>query len=104
MAAPERTILGAPGGSPRCCVLRVSCADKLHNARCLLVDYWKVRDSLWQRFRTKSRDDQLWCYRELCRVFSKSQVGYLADELNRTVRALEDSIYADSVLRQSARG
>ena len=30
--------------------LRVSCADKLHNARAILADYEVEGDSLWQRF------------------------------------------------------
>ena len=68
--------------------LRVSCADKLHNSRSLLFDYREVGDSLWQRFRTKSREDQLWCYRQLCRVFLEREVGSLAVELDRTVTEL----------------
>ncbi len=41
-------------------VRRVACADKLNNARSILADYREMGERLWERFRTKSRDDQFW--------------------------------------------
>jgi (p)ppGpp synthase/HD superfamily hydrolase len=65
----------------------VSCADKVHNARCLLADYRSKGNLIWQRFRTKSAADQLWYYSELCRRFA-GDPGDLAAELTRTVEEL----------------
>lgn len=45
-------------------VLLVSLADKLHNARCILADYYEVGDAIWERF-SAGRTDLLWYYREL---------------------------------------
>jgi (p)ppGpp synthase/HD superfamily hydrolase len=72
-------------------VLRVSCADKLHNARCVLADYQRIGDSVWQRFRTKNAADQLWYYKELSQVFSEKNVGRLPRELTSVVHQLEAS-------------
>jgi hypothetical protein len=68
-------------------ILRVSCADKLHNARSLVFDYLKLWPDLWQRFRVKSCEDHLWYYGELVRVF-RGRAGRLAEELERTVTEL----------------
>ncbi len=65
---------------------RVSCADKLHNARSLLSDYREVGEALWERFRTRSGDDQLWYYERLAEAFAGS--GRLANELARVVGEL----------------
>lgn len=66
----------------------VSCADKLHNAWRLLADYRRLGEALWDRFRTRSRADQLWYYTELARAFQASNTGPLADELQRVVEDL----------------
>jgi hypothetical protein len=50
-------------------VLRVSCADKLHNARAILADYEIEGERLWQRFNVKSKPEQLWYYRGLADAF-----------------------------------
>lgn len=51
-------------------VLRVSLADKLHNARSILTDLREHGDELWDRFNA-SRDDLLWYYQGLAAVFSR---------------------------------
>ena len=66
-------------------VLRVSCADSLHNVRSMAADYRLLGDKIWERFRTRSRDDQLWAYDRLARVFVEAGTGPLAGELNRAV-------------------
>ena len=71
-------------------VLRVSLADKLHNARAILSDYRQMGDDLWSRFNTKSGEDQLWYYRSLADIFCSRLPGALADELERTVRDIEE--------------
>jgi (p)ppGpp synthase/HD superfamily hydrolase len=70
-------------------VLRVSCADKLHNVRTLLADYRELGENLWQRFRTKSRKDQVWIYGELCKVFKAKSIGKMALELEEALKQLE---------------
>ena len=70
-------------------VLRVSLADKLHNARSILADYRAHGDSLWERFNTGSAQDQIWYYRSLARVFDERLPGPAANELDRVVSELE---------------
>ncbi len=70
-------------------VLRVSAADKLHNARCILADYRQIGESLWERF-SADREQVLWYYRSLIDAFrdAGAPVG-LVDELEHTVREVE---------------
>jgi (p)ppGpp synthase/HD superfamily hydrolase len=70
-------------------VLRVSLADKLHNARAILYDLRAVGDLLWARFTAASAADQLWYYRSLAEIFSRRKPGPLADELQRVVAEIE---------------
>ena len=67
--------------------LLVSSADKLHNARSILADFRIHGDGLWARF-TAGRDDQLWYYRSLVKIFRKAGTP-LTDELDRVVTELE---------------
>jgi (p)ppGpp synthase/HD superfamily hydrolase len=69
-------------------VLRVSLADKVHNARAILADYREVGEELWARFRG-SREESLWYYRELAEIFGRRRPGPLADELRRTVDEID---------------
>ena len=75
-------------GSPS--AIRVSCADKLHNARSLLQDYRRIGDGLWTRFNA-SREETLRYYGQLVQVFTAKRAG-LADELARVVRELEQEV------------
>jgi (p)ppGpp synthase/HD superfamily hydrolase len=68
--------------------LRVSLADKVHNARAILYDYREVGEELWSRFRG-GREESLWYYRELAEIFCRRRPGPLADELRRTVEDVE---------------
>ena len=68
--------------------LRVSLADKVHNARAILYDYREVGEELWSRFRG-SREESLWYYRELAEIFCRRRPGPLADELRRTVDEID---------------
>jgi (p)ppGpp synthase/HD superfamily hydrolase len=69
-------------------VVRVSLADKVHNARSILFDYRRLGDALWERF---NRDaDEIWYYRALLEAFRKNGTeSPLVDELERTVDELE---------------
>jgi len=85
-ARKEAYLARLPTASPE--ALRVSCADKLHNARSLLTDYRRIGERLWERF-SASRDETLWYYRSLLRVYKERGAGALADELEGVVRELE---------------
>ena len=52
----------------------VSCADKLHNVRCMTTDYEEIGERLWNRFRA-GKDEQEWYYKGL--------VGSLCDRLEQ---------------------
>jgi GTP pyrophosphokinase len=69
-------------------VRRVSCADKLHNARAILADYRGAGEALWSRF-TGGRDGTLWYYRSLVTAFHDAGPGRLVAELDRVVSELE---------------
>ena len=66
----------------------VSSADKLHNARSILLDLRTLGPALWDRF-TGGRDGTLWYYRALADAFLRLSPGPLADELARTVGEIE---------------
>lgn len=55
-------------------VLRVSLADKLHNARSILVDLGIVGEAVWNRFNA-ARADQAWYYGRLLGVFRERLPG-----------------------------
>ena len=52
----------------------VSCADKLHNVRCMTADYEDIRERMWSRFK-KGKDKQEGYYKGL--------VGSLCDRLEQ---------------------
>ena len=78
-------------------VLKVSCADKIDNARALTIDVRRLGEALWGRFNGK-RDDQLWNYRTLAGIFAERRedlgpgAGWLADELGRQVEEFEQAV------------
>jgi GTP pyrophosphokinase len=75
-------------GAPRA-VLRVSAADKLHNARCILGDYRLLGEGLWDRFNA-GRNQLLWYYRALVETYRNLDTpSSLVTELDRTVTELE---------------
>lgn len=51
-------------------VLRVSLADKLHNARSILVDATAPDTDVWGRFNA-GRDEQAWYFAELLSIFEQ---------------------------------
>jgi len=70
---------------------RVSIADKLHNARSMLLDYREHGDDLWQRFSRKDPQSHLWYYRALVDAFRDADQAPrpLIEELDRVVTELE---------------
>jgi GTP pyrophosphokinase len=64
-------------------------ADKLDNARSILVDHRQIGDGLWSRFNA-GKEDQLWFYRSLVSAFREAgAVGFLIEELEDVVTQLE---------------
>ena len=51
--------------------LLVSCADKLHNARCIMFDHDRIGDQVWDRFNA-GKDGTVWYYRSLAEEFKKA--------------------------------
>ena len=69
-------------------ILRVSNADKLHNARAILSDLQTYGDAVWERF-TAGKAGTLWYYRALADAFSECAPSPLARDLNDVVTRLE---------------
>jgi (p)ppGpp synthase/HD superfamily hydrolase len=72
-------------------VLRVACADKLHNVQAILRSYRQHGEGMWERFNSP-REEQLWFYRSLAEAFLAYMPGPMADELARTVTALTAAV------------
>jgi (p)ppGpp synthase/HD superfamily hydrolase len=75
--------------------LRVSLADKLHNARAILLDFRTHGDQLWSRFKAGEGGSIRWYYRSLHEAFAarRSDLGPLTvpmlEELGRTVAEID---------------
>ena len=76
-------------------ILLVSLADKVHNVRSLVVEYRSVGEALWQRF-SASRDQSLWYYASLLRVFEEvhsTRRAVLVRELATAIQELQRLIH-----------
>jgi (p)ppGpp synthase/HD superfamily hydrolase len=69
----------------------ISAADKLYNVRTILADYRDVGEKIWARFK-RGREQQMWYYRELLRVFRTRPTNRIVDELERAVEELHQLI------------
>jgi (p)ppGpp synthase/HD superfamily hydrolase len=69
-------------------VRRVSLADKVHNARSILVSLQKEGDVVWDRF-NGGREGSLWYYRSLVQVFRQTGSDFMTGELERTLAEIE---------------
>ena len=56
--------------------LLVSLCDKYHNANCILSDYQKVGEEIWDRF-TASKQETFWYYESLYKEFKKYLKNHL---------------------------
>lgn len=65
----------------------ISAADKLHNARSILIDHRRMGDEVFSRF-TASRDETLWYYREVAIALAHDFEHPLMDELRAAVAEL----------------
>ena len=66
----------------------VSAADKLHNARAILADYYELGEALWKRF-NGGKEGTLWYYRSLVTVLRIAERTTLVEELERVVSEIE---------------
>jgi GTP pyrophosphokinase len=71
-------------------ILRVSLADKVHNARAILRDLRKpeIGKGIWARF-NQPKERTLWHYRSLADLFCRRLPGQLSNELREIVEVLE---------------
>lgn len=65
----------------------ISAADKLYNARTILSDHRDVGARVWDRFK-RGRDQQIWYYTELLRVFKAQPSNRIVEEFGRVVEEL----------------
>ena len=73
--------------------VRVSIADKLHNARSILSDLRDHGPAVWAKFSAPA-EDQRWYYTELVRLLSARHDGPTVRELQRVVAELVAEIDA----------
>jgi (p)ppGpp synthase/HD superfamily hydrolase len=66
----------------------ISAADKLYNARAILEDYRIIGPEIWRRFH-RGRDEQLWYFKELVKVYRLFGKTRIVDELARVVKELK---------------
>lgn len=69
-------------------VLLISCADKLHNIRCIVADQRQIGDQVWEKF-TGGKMGTLWYYQALWEIYKarSAQCG-LVEEIGRNVRTM----------------
>lgn len=70
-------------------VLRVSMADKLHNARSILADRDREGDAIWDKFKG-GKAGTLWFYRSLLEIYQQGGSNFLVSEIERIVDRLEN--------------
>ena len=68
--------------------LRVSAADKVHNAYAILRDLRNTGDAVWDRFNA-SADDVVAYYEGLVRAYRQAGGGKLVEELERIVKGMQ---------------
>lgn len=72
----------------------ISAADKLYNARTILDDFRHVGAKVWERFK-RGRNQQLWYYNELLRVFRAGPPNRIVEELGRVIEQLKATSASD---------
>jgi len=92
---------GFPDKSPG--ALRVSLADKVHNARSILLDYRTLGDELWSRFGQGLGLATRVYYRELAVAFDRER-GRLGDPAQPYVDELRRTVDAITALAETHQG
>jgi (p)ppGpp synthase/HD superfamily hydrolase len=70
-------------------VRRVSLADKLHNARSILADWYRIGEAVWDKFKG-AKEGTLWFYRSFIAAQQEVGYGFLSEELERVVTKIEE--------------
>lgn len=68
--------------------LRVSLADKLHNARSILFDLRRSGSSVWERFKG-GKEGTLWYYRSLADVFERVFASPMVVDLTEVLEEIQ---------------
>lgn len=68
--------------------LRVILADKLHNARSILLDFQRMGDALWDYF-NGGTEGTLWYYNQMVAILNEGGDKIWAAELERVVAEIE---------------
>ncbi len=76
-------------------VLLISLADKLYNAKSILMDYREHGDAIWKRF-NRGADKQLWYFKSLLRIFKARLDARMVSEFAAVVKELEGLVKAQS--------
>ena len=69
-------------------VRRVTLADKVHNARSILGDWYRIGDIVWDRFKM-GRSGTIWYFSSIAEVDRELGSTYLGEELTRVTAQLE---------------
>jgi (p)ppGpp synthase/HD superfamily hydrolase len=75
--------------SPSVCLVKA--ADKLDNARSLLMEYRRRGESLWSYFHG-GRDGTLWYYRQTVEILKAAGGNPIVEELERAVAEIERQV------------
>lgn len=67
---------------------RVILADKLHNARSILSDWYRYGAEIWTQFKG-GKEGTLWFYQSIIECDRQRGANILTEELDRVVRQLE---------------
>ncbi len=70
-------------------VLLISAADKLYNAKAILDDFKDIGFKVFDRFK-RGKDQQLWYFDELLKVFRAHPRNRIVNDLERVVKELKD--------------
>jgi GTP pyrophosphokinase len=68
-------------------VLLISAADKLYNAKAILDDFKEIGPAVFERFK-RGKDQQLWYFDELLKVFRSHPPNRIVNDLERVVQEL----------------
>ena len=75
-------------------VLLISAADKLYNAKAILDDFKEIGPAVFDRFK-RGKDQQLWYFDELLKVFRAHPPNRIVNDLERVVQELHEQTSLD---------
>jgi len=75
-------------------VLLISAADKLYNAKAILDDFKEIGPKVFERFK-RGKDQQLWYFDELLKVFRAHPPNRVVNDLESVVKELHERTSRD---------